>query len=116
MKHSDYLESKAGDSAHASLVTSYMERTFLGTTNPRMVRTLRILVKNPLEREKLDGVAACSNGPDLIFALRKMGLTIPCEFRTRRDRDGRACRFGVYHLTDADRIAVSSWLALRRRK
>ncbi len=68
-------------------------------------------MRGPLSREELDRLAGCSNTPDLIASLRRRGFVIPCEKIRVIDRDGRRCFPGVYSLTDADREAVSRWLA-----
>lgn len=90
-------------------------REFTGTDNPRHLRALAVLLRRPLPREQLDDIAGCSNGPDLIAELRRRGLhdELYCERITFTDRDGRACRPGVYALTDKGRRLVHGWLARR---
>ena len=86
---------------------------FTGTDNPRQLRALAVLLRRPLSREALDHIAGCSNGPDLVAELRRRGLEVPCERIRFIDRDGFACRPGVYSLTIADRRKVHAWLAKR---
>jgi hypothetical protein len=76
---------------------------------PRQARALAALLRGKLRREELDKIAGVSNGPDLVGKLRRRGLAIPCEMAAALDRDGRPCKFGVYHLTDADRVALARW-------
>ena len=89
------------------------KRKFIGTDNPRQLRALAVLLRRPLSREALDHIAGCSNGPDLVAELRRRGLEVPCERIRFIDRDGFACRPGVYSLTIADRCKVHAWLAKR---
>ena len=89
------------------------KRNFTGTDNPRQLRALAVLLRRPLSREALDHIAGCSNGPDLVAELRRRGLEVPCERIRCIDRDGFACRPGVYSLTIADRRMVHAWLAKR---
>ncbi|WP_322997198.1 hypothetical protein [Castellaniella sp.] len=62
-----------------------------------------------LAREDLDRVAGASNGPDIVAALRRKGLDIPCVLREGIDRDGRPCKTGEYSLTESDRAALAVW-------
>ena len=84
---------------------------FLGTANPRHLRALEVLLRRPLPRESLDSVAGASNSPELVAELRRRGLDVPCERIHFIDRDGRACRPGVYRLSEADRRKVHQWQA-----
>lgn len=84
---------------------------FTGTCNPRHIRALRELVRcNFVWRESLDDIAGTSNSPDLVAALRRRGLDLPCERVVCADRDGRESRPGRYSLTAADRRMVLRWL------
>jgi hypothetical protein len=64
---------------------------------------------DPLSRKDLDKIAGVANGPDLIAQLRRRGLEIPCTMVSGRDRDWRPYKFGVYHLTQADREVIARW-------
>ena len=86
---------------------------FIGTDNPRQLRALTVLLRRPVPREQLDSVAGASNSPELVAELRRRGLEVPCERIRFIDRDGFACRPGVYSLTIADRRKVHAWLAKR---
>ncbi len=88
---------------------------FLGTDNPRHLRAIAALLARPLPRENLDSVAGASNSPELVAELRRRGLEVPCERIHFIDRDGRDCRPGVYHLSDADRRKVHQWQAKRQQ-
>ncbi|CAG9163846.1 hypothetical protein [Cupriavidus pinatubonensis] len=81
--------------------------------NPRKRRALVALMHGPLAREDFDRTVGCSNGPDLILALRRIGFHIPCELKSHRDRDGRDVRFGVYELSACDRAIVARWLSAK---
>jgi len=87
---------------------------FAGTDNPRHLRALQALRVRALPRQSLDAVAGCSNGPELVAELRRRGLDLPCTRIDAVDRDGRPCKPGVYHLSDADRRRLSKWLRLRQ--
>jgi hypothetical protein len=78
--------------------------------NPRQTRAIRALKNAPQMRENLDEIAGCSNSPELIASLRRMHLEIPCERVERFDRDGNACRPGLYQLTREDKAIVGDWL------
>ena len=91
------------------------KRNFTGTDNLRQLRALTVLQRRPVSREELDHIAGCSNGPELVADLRRRGLEVPCERIRFIDRDGFACRPGVYSLTIADRRMVYAWLAKRQQ-
>ncbi len=84
---------------------------FTGTDNPRHLRVIPALMTRPRRREDVDGIAGCSNGPDLIAALRGLGLEVPCERIRFLDRDGNVCRPGIYSFTLRDRRKVLAWQA-----
>jgi hypothetical protein len=87
--------------------------TFVGTTNLRHLRVIEALLDGPKTRKMLDKIAGCSNGPDLIFELRKLGLGkegLPCIMVLSKDRDGLETRHGLYFLSDDGRRAVIAWL------
>jgi hypothetical protein len=86
---------------------------FIGTDNPRHLRTLAVLLRHPVPREQLDSVAGASNSPELVAELRRRGLEVPCKRIRFVDRDGCICRPGVYSLTIADRRKVHAWMARR---
>lgn len=87
---------------------------FLGTNNPRHLRVIHWLLTRSMRREHIDQIAFCSNGPDLIAELRRRGLEIPCTRIDAFDHDGKPCRPGVYHLTDADKRKLYRWFRQRR--
>ncbi len=90
------------------------KRKFNGTSNPRQLRAIQAMLRRPISRQELDSVAGCANGPDLIAALRDMGLTINCDRIKFIDRDGFTCRPGVYSFTACDRRKVHQWLNRRK--
>lgn len=79
------------------------------TISPRFRRAINALLNQPIMREYLDQVVGCSNGPDLIAGLRRMGLSIPCERIERFDKDGNSCWPGRYSFTPEDRRVVNEW-------
>ncbi len=87
---------------------SALEQRRFYTDNPRHCRALALLLQRPAKREEIDSRAGCSNAPELVAELRRRGLDVPA-----LDRDGRACRPGVYHLTEADRRKVARWMYSR---
>lgn len=89
---------------------------FSGTSNPRHLRALAALLRHPVTRQALDSTAGAANGPDLVAELRRRGLDVPCERIRFIDRDGKACRPGVYAFTDSDRRRVYRWLAEREAR
>lgn len=86
---------------------------FLGTLNPRHLRALIELMRGvDVRRERLDAIAGCSNGPELVAELRRRGLHIPCDRSLASvDRDGKSCRPGLYWLTAKDFRKIDRWLA-----
>jgi hypothetical protein len=87
---------------------------FTGTDNPRYLRAIHRLLLGPATREQLDKTACVSNGPDLAFKLRKLGLGmdgLPCTLVPVLDRDGVLVRRGVYSFSAAGRRAVIAGLA-----
>jgi hypothetical protein len=83
--------------------------SFLGTDNPRHLRVLQAVTVRPMPREELDRVAGCSNGPDLVAELRRLGLDMPCTRTKKCDRDMFTVWPGVYHLTERDRRKLNVW-------
>lgn len=83
---------------------------FRGTGNPRHLRVLALLLARPARREEIDRAAGAANGPDLICALRALGLDAPCMRVPAIDRDGRECRSGVYSLSRRDRRRLADWM------
>lgn len=86
-------------------------RKFTGTCNPRHLRAIHALLSRTVWREELDSIAGTSNSPDLVAALRRRGLEIPCHRTLTTDRDGRESRPGRYSFSPADRRLVLRWLA-----
>lgn len=86
---------------------------FTGSDNPRHLRVINSLLVRPRKREEIDRIGGCSNGPELIAELRRRGLEFPCHRVPAIDRDGFPIRFGIYHLTEADRRKVNAWMRLR---
>ena len=89
---------------------------FVGTDNPRHLRTIQALMTRPLPREQIDSVAGASNGPELVAELRRRGLELPCTRTKKKDRDLFDCWPGVYHLTQQDRRKIHSWMATRAKQ
>ena len=88
---------------------------FTGTDNPRHLRAIAALLRRPMPRESLDHEAGCSNAPELMAELRRRGLDAPCKRISFIDRDGYACRPGVYSLTTSDRRMLHAWMAKRQK-
>ena len=83
-------ESSALNSVHFTVAVR-----FNGTNNPRYLRVIHVMMMHPLTREQLDQIAGCSNGPDLVAGLRRLGLEVPCT-RTKKmtgicSTAGRVC-------------------------
>jgi hypothetical protein len=91
------------------------KRNFTGTTNPRHLRAITVLMRRPILRKQLDDVAGCTNAPALIAELRSRGLEIPCERISFLDRDGRCCHPGVYSFTASDRRRINRWIIKDRK-
>ncbi|MBT9475786.1 hypothetical protein [Polaromonas sp.] len=91
------------------------KRKFTGTDNPRHLRALTVLLNRPIPREQLDSLAGASNSPELVAELRRRGLDVPCERIRFIDRDGCACRPGVYSLSIADRRKIYAWMGQRQK-
>lgn len=113
MKSARPSEGKTSAARHSD---SKARAEFLGTDNPRHLRVIQAVTVRPVPREELDRVAGCSNGPDLVAELRRLGLELPC-CRTRKlDRDLFPVFPGVYHLTDRDRRKLNAWKRQRSAK
>jgi hypothetical protein len=82
---------------------------FTGTDNPRHLRVITALMARPRRREDVDDIAGCSNAPDLVAALRRLGLELPCNRIKFLDRDGNICRPGIYSFTEKDRRQIWTW-------
>ncbi|MFA5730862.1 MAG: hypothetical protein WC934_02525 [Acidithiobacillus sp.] len=80
---------------------------FQGTDNPRALRLLRALLKQPLTRESADTVTGASNGPEEVRKLREQGLELPCFRLGVHDRDGLWTYRGLYALSHRDRPQVA---------
>lgn len=89
---------------------------FIGTDNRRHLRVIFAALVRSRKRKEVDRIAGASNGPALIAELRRRGLEFPCDRVPGYDRDGLPVRVGVYHLTDADRHKLTTWLRLRNAK
>ncbi len=80
---------------------------------PRQSRTIAALMGKPtgwISREQIDRIAGASNGPQVIYELRrKIGAD---GIDTKRvhaiDRDGRPCRPGFFRLSDKGRERILS--------
>lgn len=100
-------------------VDSSKQARFYGTTNPRHLRVITVLMRRPLHRQELDAVAGCSNGPDLVMALRDLGLDkdkhLTCTRVPFIDRDGKPCHPGVYALTSEGKRLIWAWHARVRK-
>ncbi|MBB5393029.1 MULTISPECIES: hypothetical protein [unclassified Herbaspirillum] len=92
---------------HIDLADEAARLTSIVIRSPRQERVLKALWEGAVSREALDQIAGCSNTPDLIAALRKKGLEIPCEIITIHDRDGKISHPGRYSLSFEDRLKVS---------
>ena len=91
------------------------KRKFTGTDNPRQYRAIAALMRRARPRESLDSEVGCSNSPELVAELRRRGLDIPCERIHFIDRDGKACRPGVYSFTASDRRKIHAWMGNRSK-
>ncbi|WP_155754639.1 hypothetical protein [Burkholderia stagnalis] len=89
------------------------QRNFRLPSNLRHLRVIHALMVRSRPREEIDRIAGCSNGPDLIAALRRVGLDVPCALIPAFDRDGLPVKSGVYFLSESDRRKVARWLKVR---
>lgn len=76
---------------------------------PRRTRALRALWNGPVMREAFDRMVGCSNGPQIISELRKLGIGIDCTKVEVLDRDNNKCMSGLYALTDESRATLLTW-------
>lgn len=103
----------SADVAFGILPPSQRRAKFPGTRNPRDLRVIQALRVRPIRREDIDRVAGCSNGPDLVARLRRLGLEIPCSRVPAFDRDGQEVMVGVYEFTARDKRMIETWLRER---
>ena len=87
---------------------------FQGTDNPRALRLLRALLKQPLTRESADTVTGASNSPEEVRKLREQGLELPCYRLGVHDRDNCWVYRGLYALTTKDMRQVAQALAKKK--
>ena len=74
---------------------------------PRHRRILLALLVRDRNREEVDRISGASNSPDEILRIRRQfGLSIPCQRKGSKDRDGHPVQVGIYRLTDADCTAA----------
>ena len=106
-------EGKTSAREHAD---SKSTASFLGTDNPRHLRVLQAILVRPITREQLDQIAGCSNGPELVATLRRLGLNLPCERTKKKDLDLFDCYPGVYYVTVSDRRKLNTWKRFRASK
>ena len=71
-----------------------------------------LLNRKEATRSDLEPSCGTTYAPNYIKAFRDAGLAIPCEMRNAINRDGNACRYGVYSLTDTDRAILSRAMEL----
>lgn len=64
----------------------------------RQQRVLQALLQGPVTRKEVDAIAHASNGPGVIFQLRRKDIEIDTARVPCRDYDGKASWFGRYHL------------------
>lgn len=79
----------------------------------RMIRLVHALLRGPVTREDADRIAGCSNSPDLIADIRRLGLGhihLVCTLFTVIDRDGKVSRPGRYSLTPEGHAMLTEWL------
>ena len=90
---------------------------FIGTSNPRHLRTISALLTRPRRREDVDSIAGASNGPMLISDIRDLFFPVKddrdyyigCDRIRFIDRDGRPCNPGIYSLTPAGKRLIRDW-------
>jgi len=83
------------------------------SANPRLVRLVRALLLGPLWREDADRAAGCSNSPDLILHIRRLGPgreNLVCIREKVMDRDGVVSYPGRYHLSLLGQALLTTWL------
>jgi hypothetical protein len=96
-------------------------REFTGTSNPRYLRVIAVLLRRPISRNELDDIAGCANGPDAVTQIRNLFTDgkgkehLPCERIKFLDRDGKPCRPGVYSFSMTGRRRVYAWLTKQAR-
>lgn len=81
--------------------------------NARMIRLVWALLHGPLWREVADRVGKCSNSPDEIAKIRRLGPGaehLVCTRYTVIDSDGKPCRPGRYSLTPTGHAMLAEWL------
>jgi hypothetical protein len=119
-----FLESvPIGEVRSAPKRDDFFKASETAATPRRTLRALAALLHRPMPRERLDSLAGCSNGPELVAELRRRGLEVPCERVSYIDHDGQKCYPGVYSLTTADsrqptadRRKLHQWMSKRKQK
>jgi hypothetical protein len=92
---------------------------FSGTENQRQFRVIAALMRRPVNRQEIDPIAGCANGPYLVASIRALGLTeanMPCDRINFVDRDGKPCRPGIYSHAEKCKRMVNAWMKSRAAK
>lgn len=83
---------------------------------PRQLRTIAALIDKPtgwISREQIDRIAGASNGPQIIFELRRKVTGYDGLDMARMDavdRDGKPCKPGFYRINAKGRERVAKYL------
>lgn len=67
-------------------------------------------IRRGVPREDVDRIARASNGPGVIFQLRRRGIEIETELRAFVTSDGDPSRYGIYHLQEQSRQELEELL------
>jgi len=79
--------------------------------SPRNQRLLNALLRGPQSSRDLIDIIPANNPAQYVSTLRKcLGFQIPMEEVRFITKDGKASWYGIYHLTDADRITAAELL------
>ncbi len=82
--------------------------------SPRQKRAISALLNGPISSLALRKKAGQLNSPDLIYRLRRYGLSIITEYFKVIDRDGKVCRPAMYRLALISRSRAIELIGLER--
>jgi hypothetical protein len=96
----------------AAINTKPAQRISVDPSDCRARRLLCALLRRPRSRIEAGSIAGAANLPDLVFRLRGLGFSLPCERIKVEDRDGVVCWPGVYSASTSDRELIRRALRL----
>lgn len=93
---------------------SGVTRPFTGTSDRQYALALIALTFRPIPRWDLDRIAGTAEVPDVLNALRMLGLELPCSLAPIFSEEGKVMHVEVCRFTINDARRVNRWLQTLR--